>query len=294
MNGKILHLFRRPFPRPETATAVWRRVGLTSVFVMLFLMVFRPFGLHAIPAGTYVPFVMYGLVTASAMTLVGVVLPMVFPAWFDERRWTVGREIAMAALTILLIAVGNAWYSAWYFGVAVTPSFALGFVGITAAIGVFPSTAIVLAQVGRYQRQYVAAAERLDAEIVQPMPLTERAVVVITDDDGRVGVEAAADDVCCLWSADNYVEVVVKRGDVVTRHLVRTSLRFVEHRCQLPSTFWRCHRSVIVNMRRVEHVSGNAQGYSFHIGGIDSIPVARSRSREVGQRLRGQTAPTAS
>ncbi len=293
MIGKTHSVLSRPFPRPETAGVVWRRIGLTSVFVMLFLMVFRPFGLHTLPAGTYGPFLAYGLVTALAMTLVGVVLPMVFPAWFDERRWTVGREISMAALTILLIAVGNALYSAWHFGFAITPSFALGFVAITAAIGLFPSTAIVLAQVGRYQRQYEAAAERLDAEIVQPVPLAEGASVVITDDDGRVGVEAAADDVCCLWSADNYVEVVVKRGDVVTRHLVRTSLRSVESRGQLPPTFWRCHRSVIVNVRRVEHVSGNAQGYSLHIGGIDSIPVARSRSREVGQRLRGQTAPTA-
>jgi len=284
----------RPFPRPETAAVVWRRVGLTSAFVMLFLLVFRPFGLHLLPSGTYAPFAAYGLVTALAMTLVGVVLPKVFPVWFDERRWTVGREIAMAALTILLIAVGNALYSAWHFGFAITPSFALAFVAITAAIGLFPSTAIVLAQVGRYQRQYVAAAERLDAEIVQPKPLIEEELVVITDDDGRVGVEARADDVCCLWSADNYVEVVVKRGEVLTRHLVRTSLRSVESRGQLPSSFWRCHRSVIVNVRRVEHVSGNAQGYLLHIGGIDSIPVARSRSREVGQRLRSQTAPTAS
>jgi len=285
-------LLTRPFPRPEATSIIWRRIALTSAFVTLFLLVFRPFGLHNVPAGQILAFVAYGCVTAVAMTLVGIVLPMMFTMWFDERRWSIGKEIGMAAVTIGVIAVGNALFSAWYFGFAVTASMALGFVLITAAIGVFPATAIVLAQAGRYQKKYSAAAERLDADLVKPVPLLKEEQAVIMDDEGRATIETAANDVLCMWSADNYVEVVMRRGGTVSRHLVRTSLRSIETHSQLPERFWRCHRSVIVNTSLVEHVSGNAQGYLLHIDGIDPIPVARSKNRDLGQRLRSQTVPT--
>jgi DNA-binding LytR/AlgR family response regulator len=44
----------------------------------------------------------------------------------------------------------------------------------------------------------------------------------------------------------------------------------------------RCHRSYLVNLRRVERVSGNAQGYRLHFIGLESsVPVARGRSAKV-------------
>ena len=51
--------------------------------------------------------------------------------------------------------------------------------------------------------------------------------------------------------------------------------------------FFRCHRTYLVNLDRVGHVSGNAQGYKLHLEGIDNlVPVSRSLNEEINLRLK--------
>ena len=57
--------------------------------------------------------------------------------------------------------------------------------------------------------------------------------------------------------------------------LLRSSLSRLEKQIDQPHIV-RCHRSYVVNINRVERVTGNAQGYKLHLfAGQFLIPVAR-------------------
>jgi DNA-binding LytR/AlgR family response regulator len=46
--------------------------------------------------------------------------------------------------------------------------------------------------------------------------------------------------------------------------------------------FYRCHKSYVINLDQVNHISGNAQGYKFHLKSAeDLIPVSRSNNEFV-------------
>ena len=52
------------------------------------------------------------------------------------------------------------------------------------------------------------------------------------------------------------------------------------------SGLFRCHRAFIINLDKVTHVEGNAQGYKLRIQDYEElIPVSRNLSAEFSDRL---------
>jgi DNA-binding LytR/AlgR family response regulator len=50
--------------------------------------------------------------------------------------------------------------------------------------------------------------------------------------------------------------------------------------------FYRCHRSYLVNLNYIRHISGNATGYKLHLEGVnDLIPVSRNLNNEIIEKI---------
>lgn len=67
--------------------------------------------------------------------------------------------------------------------------------------------------------------------------------------------------------------------------MLRSSLSRLENQLE-GQNIVRCHRSFIVNLDKVEKVTGNAQGYKLHLETPELVvPVARKYS-EIVEKLR--------
>ena len=72
--------------------------------------------------------------------------------------------------------------------------------------------------------------------------------------------------------------------------LLRSSLSRLEAQIIDRSNIVRCHRSYVVNLDRVERVTGNAQGYKLHLfGGQFQVPVARRYNDSLIGQLKSMT-----
>jgi len=76
----------------------------------------------------------------------------------------------------------------------------------------------------------------------------------------------------------NYIELTKSNGNQITTEVKRISLTQFETQITDYPHFFRCHRTYLVNMFKVEKVSGNSQGYllSFNETNI-KIPVSRKQ-----------------
>ncbi len=76
----------------------------------------------------------------------------------------------------------------------------------------------------------------------------------------------------------NYIELTKTNGNQITTEVKRISLTQFEAQITDYPNFFRCHRTYLVNMFKVEKVSGNSQGYllSFHETTI-KVPVSRKQ-----------------
>ncbi|MFN8258118.1 MAG: LytTR family transcriptional regulator DNA-binding domain-containing protein [Bacteroidales bacterium] len=83
-------------------------------------------------------------------------------------------------------------------------------------------------------------------------------------------------ELALLKSADNYVEIVYKEGEVLKKKLIRNTLKNIENQLRQYSNFIRCHRICIVNMIYIEKLSRNFNNYWITIKGYEEqIPVSR-------------------
>lgn len=274
----------------ETALGprVWRAVAF-GAFVFLFLLVFRPFGLEALPQGIVSVAMGYGLTCTIVMLLLNVALVPLMPRYFDPERYTVGHELAWSVVNIALIGIANAFYSAYIGIAALTLYNVLMFGFYTLSVGVFPvGLSIVLAE-ARLRRKYSREADQVNRELESKVPVgsgRSDAEIVIPNDTAGDSLVLPAKDLLFARGADNYVEVHFLSDGNVHKTLLRTTLKQVERAVAGNESFFRCHKSYFVNLDRVYQVSGNAQGQKLHLRQMeDTVPVSRQHNTTIRKRL---------
>lgn len=291
MTDTISSLFKRPYPLPETWRRQWTMTIALSGAVFLFLFLFRPFNGQRDTLAVF-----WGSLEGAA-TVFGVVMLYyglvfrLFPAYFREAQWTTGREslwtlviiVAIALANIGVMALSGQWRYSW--------KEAFLMVVYTAVIGIAPATTSIMINQARLLRRYRKRAEGLNQTIAAPV-MEEELVPVEPEklsfmaDNGKEHISLMPGQLLAVASADNYVRLYFLEGAQLKQELLRSSLQKIEASLTAHTTFWRCHRTAIVNLSFIEEVSGTAQGYRLHISHLpDTIPVSRSLNTTLREKL---------
>jgi len=144
----------------------------------------------------------------------------------------------------------------------------------TATIGFFPVSVSGLityySNMSRYTKQ---AGEIHLSELSQNKAVTK---LIQIPSQYAEDFSCEIDNIFAFEAKDNYVAIRHKTDESIKTSFVRNTLSAIES--LLPSDiFFRCHRSYITNLRKVDEVSGNAQGLLLKLKDSDiSIPVSRS------------------
>jgi hypothetical protein len=263
---------------------------LFGFMVFMFLFVFKPFGLAQLGDKLLIATIGYGAVTSVVMLLVNVALMPVMPAFFSEENWTVGRELLWTAVNILFIAFANVWFSV-FMGFANWSWQAVFAFGLyTISLGVFPAVLVIMINEARLKSRYEQESNEISTQIEKQTHseniISNTSVTITSENQGETfSINPTA--LLFIRSADNYAEVYFEESGQINRKVVRNSLKNLETILNLPIML-RCHKSYLVNTNRINHVSGNAQGYKLHLNGTDLlIPVSRQMNDEVKNLFAG-------
>lgn len=80
----------------------------------------------------------------------------------------------------------------------------------------------------------------------------------------------------------NYINVFYLENGVSQKKTLRCTLKQVEELFKDYPNIIRCHRAFIVNIDKIKHVDGNAQGYRLHIDDTDrTVLVSRAYATSV-------------
>ncbi|GAB3756943.1 LytR/AlgR family response regulator transcription factor [Spirosoma pomorum] len=283
----MFRLFRQPYPTNDSLIKTIRKALIIGLFVGLFLLVFQPFGLNLWQTENKTwKLLGFGAITAVVTALNFTLWSNLFPKQFSETNWTVGREILLITFNILLIAVANGFYlAALIDDLGTTGLNWLSMVLITYLVGLFPVTGVVLLNYITQLRKYSRSAAELsvhptiqDAPVINSEIETEERVdtsLRLTAENEKDHLTLPTADLLFIESSDNYCTVVYLKNGQPTKPLLRSSLSRLENQLNRAHIV-RCHRSYLVNLDRVERVTGNAQGYKLHLlNGQFIVPVAR-------------------
>ena len=313
--ARIRAALARPFPFVGESPASATRAALGfGAFVAVFLVFFPPIGFGEIPAPAfYWHAAAYGGICFAGMMLNLLALPRLSPRVFTEEGWTIGRHIALSLWNVVLIASGNLAYTVWQFHVQLSVHAAALFLLVTFLVGIFPVAILTLLKERRLMRRHLENTSRL-SEQIHARAATEssdrqeprRQALVDGQRQTNAGAEAATatvvfegasaqerfetrvGDILCLQANDNYVTIFALNAEGgVQKALLRMTLKYAAARLQGYPFAARCHKSYIINLRRVEDITGNAQGYKLFAPPLDfSVPVSRSYHSEILRQLR--------
>jgi hypothetical protein len=288
----IRERLRRPYVTAGSIGRRWRTCLLYSGFVFLFLLVFQPFGLSEVPNGILTISLGYGLTTLLVMAVLNIALPPLFPVYFSEDDWTVSREIAWSILNIGLIGLANLVYSRTLHFFSFSFKALLMMEGFTVAIGVFPIVVSILVKEASLKRKYEQRSASINKTLSKQSSAQEALPasnsITIPSENAGESFSLALEEFLYIRSADNYLEVFYTGRQGRERKVIRNSLKAVSAALTEHPYLFRCHKSYLVNLKKVNHVSGNAQGYKLHLPGLDQpIPVSRQWNEEIKNRLAG-------
>ncbi len=277
--ARVLHLLKQPYPLNESRANRIRRNLLFGLFVSLVLLIFRPFGVDALPHFQWHA-LGYGLVTSGSMFLLNGLLMASFPLFFTERSWTTGKEIMVTMLHIAFIGLANALYTTWAIGDGWSLSRLLYFEMVTLGVGIFPIAGSFIANQMLLERRYRDRSEELNADMAATKEGSNAApgrLLLIKGENQEESLELAWQSLLMVQAAENYIELIYEKAGKITTKVLRKSMKQLEADLTDYPALFRCHKSYVVNLYRVARTSGNAQGYRLHLdAGALEVPVSRS------------------
>jgi len=274
----ILQSLSQPYPLCSPARVrIWTLL-IISAFVSLFLVIFQPFGTASIPANERI-LILTGYGGVTALILYVFLFP--FIRIMKEEKWKVWKEILKITFLLLTIALGNIIYSEIVFTIQGSLlNIILVFTAYTLAIGIIPVTFVIMLNYFRYLNRNSRTAGSLNAlhhektnteeknqEQVMHLPASQDGMAL------RINVAA----ILYIEAKGNYLEVNWIENEIRRTRMVRRTITNMENEFNASEILFRCHRSFILNLDRIENFSGNAQGLLVSLrGSRQQVPVSRS------------------
>lgn len=282
--------FNQPYPflyeRLKTRLLIFVFV---LVFVFFFLIIFKPFDFAtlltiSLPLGAFY----YALTSSTTVFAVSALLLYLFPNYFSDNQWKVGREIIL--MNVILIAVSIANGTLGYNLEICPPEVKPTLIGSilrdlkhSYAIGIFPVALLTgisytiflkrnLAQVNENNKQLESLKLLEDQTIVKEINPEIEIISATKNNDIQINVN----NLLYIMADGNYVEFHLSDNNNVKREIRRNTLSHIESQLTAFDYLFRSHRAYIVNLKKVMHSSGNAQGYTLKLHETEvEIPVSR-------------------
>ncbi len=272
-----------PSPGNKSIRQVIRLSVGVGLFIGLFLIIFRPFGLpRSNDPWTILCILGYGLITCLSMIGFLYLLPKRFAKAFKDMEWNLWKAIIHQAILIFVIAFGNYFYSYLIF-----PNFPLDLQSFsyltlgTFALGVIPSSFFISIDLLRSKFQYAKESDSLNA-LDEKVEESNEIPLNFQSDYDEPDVRCLLSEFLFAESDANYVSIFTRKEEQVERQIIRSSLKKIVEYISPFEGIMKTHRSYVVNLNEVERFTGNAQGFTLHFHNASpQAKVSRSFTKEV-------------
>ncbi|MFK8031511.1 MAG: LytTR family DNA-binding domain-containing protein [Gammaproteobacteria bacterium] len=270
---KLKHFLNKPFPQEESLFATFKIAAAISLFVVLFLYTFKPFGLHSIESGYGKLCVGFGVMSFTASMIYEWLVVRVLKFKGEGTHFTFGRWIVYFVGAMLLISVANFLYVRLAVMGSIDWSLFPYMLRGTLAIGFFPIVVIGAWALLVQEKKYQGIAH----EFNQQSGLEEPGAEPFSAAGEAELFGVPVNDIRYIEAMQNYIKIMrVDPAGQTSKQVERATLKSLLNQ-DLGQSITRCHRSFLVNRDAIVSSTGNAQGLQLTVRDCEStVPVSRS------------------
>jgi hypothetical protein len=280
MLENTINWFLKPYP---FVTTTKQKLLMSLVFgkiVFLFLYIFKPFGISKLDINLVSYTLGFGVITFLITLFSLFIFPLIFPKYFDQNKWIIGKMSLFFLGTTLLIGIAN-----WYYNLQIVKpnnllnNGLLHYILVTVLVSFFPLLFYMYMSEKNRSKQHTLVANKLSKTTKDD--IKERKKIVLFAENKKDGLSLMINEIVYISSEGNYASIFYILKGELKEHLIRISLNELEKQLQSFDFIVRCHKSYIINTQQVLKIEGNARGYFLKLHKLDFfIPVSRSFPKE--------------
>lgn len=288
MFQKITSILKQPHPGYPDLSGYFKTVASITVVVFLILSFLQPFdiGQHNIIGNTYLTALVYALGAAIVMSINSLWL-LLLPSWF--KNWTLGKDLLVLFYQLMSIGVA-VWLINSYAGASTRQGYTQA-IFLAFAIGILPYVIVTIFKHSRNLRESLKQAELMNLQL-KAMQAGHPPVFTRAEDNNmflivtKPGIRIPVPDFLYAESKGNNLHVFWLDKEEVKTEIFRCTIHEFTQSNTIHTSFFRCHRSYIVNIDKVRQIQGNAAGYQLILHHeLRPVTVARSYVRAFKKHL---------
>ena len=272
-------------PYPQSGNK-WKLNITISLFIGLFMLIFQPFGISGSNNLYKAAFCFgYGFVTFVILLINLHLIPFFFPSLFENKRWTVLKQIIWLVFIIFSIGLGNFVYTSVLFSFWNLHYFLL-FQVYTSIVGIIPIVVLTIIQQNALLAQNLKSAQEFNSSLNRKKEARSDERVCLTADNERDRFEIELSHLLYIESTGNYIEIFYTKEEKLKSTLLRSTLKRTELQLEHYPSMQKCHRAFVVNIDKITQVKSNAQGLRLTLKDTETeIPVSRNFSKDLKDRI---------
>jgi|GEM_PF-262242 len=256
-------------------------VLLSGLYFMGFLFIFQPFGFSKLSTidKLYI-YGGYGVISMLAL-FINFVFFYFLEQILDSKKWEVTRYFLFIISIVFVISFLDWYYTGYFTNEDSAVSF-FEILTVVFSLTIFPVFIILLFIEKFILKKHTRIAEVLSHHLKNiEQPLKDN-LITIKSDKTKEKIDLLESELEFIKAKGNYSEIHYIKNSVAKKKMMLVSLKIVEEQINSVENIVRCHKSYMVNLRKIVKISGNSQGYKLHFEGINtSIPVSRNFPKSI-------------
>ena len=264
---KAFRFLNKPYPLNDDLKHNAKIILFLSIGIFAFLSIFQPIGLSSFSKNEII-YLIFGIAASIffILTLNLIVLPSMFPKFFNTNKWDIKREIFWDIWMLLSI---SSCALLVYSKILGTIEIQFADVVKIIFVGSIPVALLIIINHERLLRSNLKSAQLLNKKLIEKKEQSQK-LVHFESEYKNDGITLKPDSISVIKSADNYIEIYYERDGTLRKHIIRSTLNKAETATRETDFLIRCHRSYIVNIKRIKEIQGNSQGYKLYFENLDS------------------------
>ncbi len=276
----MLKFLKKPYPFNNDFKHNIKIIFFISIGVFLFLFLFQPFEISTLDLRKKI-YIIWGIVLVIFLSFsVNLLfLPAIHPKMFLYGKWNIKKEILWNTWILFTIVAGYViFYNLMNLNIFKISSYAI-VQGLLIAI--LPISVLITINQNRLLRSYLMSAIEMNKKLEEKKNVKETEVTFVSEylkDNLKIKLIS----LIYIHSASNYIEIFWEKDKQIKMQMVRTSLIKAEELLKKYKFIFKCHRSYIININRIDKIEGGSQGYKVFFKNIETpVNVSRNYTNEL-------------
>ncbi|TRX72137.1 LytTR family DNA-binding domain-containing protein [Carboxylicivirga sp. M1479] len=265
-----------------------RLILFTATFALVFINIYQPFDVsNWFEISKLELFLYSSLVILTGVLVVVISRIIMYHRAKRGKHISIGRYLLSIAIEIICMSL---FYTLYELIILHDPrtfeeAFKVSILN-TALVLLIPYTVSWLFFAWMDNKEKLEALEEGDIDTIKP---EVNGMVMFNDDKGTMRLSIKQDDLLYLQGADNYVTIYYSHQQKQEKFLLRNTLKKLEDTLK-PLNIIRCHRSYMVNFRKVKMIERTKDGLRIKLNTqpLVEIPVSKTYTESIFQ-LFGQS-----